>query len=936
MMKRLIFFQIEKAYCSILSLVSKKKVVWLLSLFLSVILALSSCERNGVILLEIQYQKPPTLTFNKLITSSRSLTESDLLKQIPEREKEGFTIKSIVIKDPYKAFAQVTGTKSIFSLNLKKEGTFTVKIVLEQNKYHDAVINDAEIELRIKKPAKVLTFDRLSTTYKGSLSKAEILGQVQGEKLGYTLKSIAFANTAFAQASGTAPNISLTLKKVGTFTATIVLEHLHYEDAAITGAAFEITKGTAKSLTFDKLITDKRTVTRAEILGQVQGEKLGYTLKSITVGNTAFAQAAGTAPDISLTLKKVGTFTATIVLEHPLYEDVTITGAEFEVIVKAVAKVLTFNRLSTTYKSRLSKAEILGQVQGVKSGYTLKSITVGNTAFAQAAGTAPNISLTLKKVGTFTATIVLEHPHYKDVTITGAAFEITKGAAKVLTFDRLRAAYKSRLSKAEILGQVQGEKLGYTLKSITVGNTAFAQAAGTAPNISLTLKKIGTFTATIVLEHPHYKDVTITGAAFEITKGAAKVLTFDRLRAAYKSRLSKAEILGQVQGEKLGYTLKSITVGNTAFAQAAGTVPNISLTLKKSGDFTATIVLEHPRYEDATIHSAAFEIAKEPAKNLTFNRLVTDRGTVTSAEILRQIQGEKTSYTLKRVFSITPIISATVRGTSPNLSLALDTNPNPFTFTATIVLESPFYEDATIAGAAFQKGENKYIFHPPSKTIMGIRAKYIVDFRTKMTVLTFPDQINGVDVERIMGNDAAVQNVFDDTTVGGNNIQEIHLPKNLKAIGERAFFAFDKLTSITIPNSVTIIEKSAFLMCSNLTSITIPDRVTTIGRGAFSMCSQLTSVTLSNTLTSIGRFAFHRCTNLTSITIPNSVTRIGVVAFNGCTKLVVTIEQTDPTKIRVAHTTFNSVLKIKVPAASLGAYQRAARWRAWAGKMEGY
>ena len=76
------------------------------------------------------------------------------------------------------------GTKSALSLNIKKEGTFTVKIVLEQKEYHDAVINDAEIELRIKKTAKVLRFDRLATAYKSNLSKAEILGQVQGEKSG--------------------------------------------------------------------------------------------------------------------------------------------------------------------------------------------------------------------------------------------------------------------------------------------------------------------------------------------------------------------------------------------------------------------------------------------------------------------------------------------------------------------------------------------------------------------------------------------------------------------------------------------------------------------------------------------------------------------------------------------------------------------------------
>ena len=576
-MRRLNFFQIGKACCRILALVRKKIGFGLLFLFLSVVLAFSSCERNGTIFFEAQLQKPPALSFNKLVTSSRNIAESDLLKQIPEGEKKGFTIKSIVVKEPYKAFAQVAGTKSNFSLNLKKEGTFTVKIVLEQDEYHDVVINDAEIELRGKQTAKVLRFDRLTTAYKSSLSKAEILGQVQGEKAGYTLKSIAV-------------------------------------------------------------------------------------------------------------------------------------------------------------------------------------------------------------------------------------------------------------------------------------NTAFAQVAGTAPNISLTLKKVGTFTATIVLEHPNYEDATIPSAAFEITKGAAKTLTFDRL--------------------------------------------------------------------------------------------VTDKGTVTSAEILRQIQGEKTNYTLKSISSITPNSAATVRGTAPDLSLALDTTkPSGFTFTATIVLEHPLYEDVTITGATFEKEETKYIFDIPKKTITGVRAKYRTDFKTKMTVLTFPDQINGVNVEVISGNDASGQNIFYDPGPGGNNIQTIHLPKNLKTIGDRAFSGFDKLTSITISDSVTSIGGAAFMFCRDLKSITLPNSVTSIGVAAFVMCTGLTSITLSNTLTTIKSYAFRGCIDLTSITIPASVTKIGYYVFDGAgvvtagvavNRLVITIEQTDPTKIRVAISAFDNALKIKVPDASLARYKAEGSWSKWQGKMEGY
>ena len=466
------------------------------------------------------------------------------------------------------------------------------------------------------------------------------------------------------------------------------------------------------------------------------------------------------------------------------------------------------------------------------------------------------------------------------------------------------------------------------------------------------------------------------------------MLSFDRLRTAYKSSLSKAEILGQVQGEKLGYTLKSITVSNTSFAQSAGAAPNISITLRRVGIFTATIVLEHPRYEDVTIHGAAFEITKAPAKSLTFNRLVTDRGTVTRTEILNQIRGEKTSYTLKRIFSITPTSAATVVGTAPNLSLMLATSSIPFTFTATIVLESPFYEDATIVGAAFKRGQNKFIFQSSSKTIISIDPRYRPYFNTTTTV-TFPDQIIGVNVERIEGG--SFYGMFNNGFV--NRIETIHLPKDLKTIGARVFSNSTKLTAIGLPNSlreigsfafmncrslasisipsgVTTIRHYAFARCHSLTSISIPDSVTLLEKGVFSRCTELTSVTLSNSLTVIDRltfmqctklnsitipdsvttingFAFARCTSLTAITIPDSVTTLDGAIFQGCTNLTVTLEQTDPSKISISSSdtavgsgrfikAFDDVKAIRVPAASLGAYQRTAAWIKWAGKMVGY
>ena len=64
----------------------------------------------------------------------------------------------------------------------------------------------------------------------------------------------------------------------------------------------------------------------------------------------------------------------------------------------------------------------------------------------------------------------------------------------------------------------------------------------------------------------------------------------------------------------------------------------------------------------------------------------------------------------------------------------------------------------------------------------------------------------------------------------------------MTSIGDRAFYNYDSLTSVTIPEGVTSIGDYAFYGCSALTSITIPGSVTSIGDDAFCYCSNMKDV----------------------------------------------------------------------------------------------
>ncbi len=174
-------------------------------------------------------------------------------------------------------------------------------------------------------------------------------------------------------------------------------------------------------LSFPKLVRNSTNnkITSDDILKNVTGDKDGYTLKEIrNISETNLAKIQGK----EIVLQKVGKFTATLVFEHSSFKDITINGAKFE---WNYSPSFTFNKLTKNIKTpRITTAEILGSVVGNKVGYTLKNVTnISDNDLASVLGSKPNFEINLKKVGSFTVTIVLEHSKYGEATIRLAQFE---------------------------------------------------------------------------------------------------------------------------------------------------------------------------------------------------------------------------------------------------------------------------------------------------------------------------------------------------------------------------------------------------------------------------------------------------------------------------------------------------------------------------------
>ncbi len=130
--------------------------------------------------------------------------------------------------------------------------------------------------------------------------------------------------------------------------------------------------------------------------------------------------------------------------------------------------------------------------------------------------------------------------------------------------------------------------------------------------------------------------------------------------------------------------------------------------------------------------------------------------------------------------------------------------------------------------------------------------------------------------------------MFDDEVyVGGTDvvIPDVFNGILVRAVGDKAFYYAEFMTSVVIPASVVSVGERSFFHCTGLTEVTLPDSIKTVGEYAFSGCSSLKTVRFGSGLREIGQRAFRECSALESAELPEGLTVIGVRAFNGCTSL---------------------------------------------------
>ena len=192
------------------------------------------------------------------------------------------------------------------------------------------------------------------------------------------------------------------------------------------------------------------------------------------------------------------------------------------------------------------------------------------------------------------------------------------------------------------------------------------------------------------------------------------------------------------------------------------------------------------------------------------------------------------------------------------------------------------------------------------------------------------------DIVTIEPYDSTVKIIGDRDFQSWTHTTGLVLGEGFEAVNEYAFFQWRNATSLSLPASLKTIAQYAFSTWTKCTSITIKEGLDSVG--IFALSSNIcTNIEFPNSLKTVGGGCVANCSQLLKLKFGTGVTSMAAQVILGCTTLqeFTIMALTPPTITANTLQGIPTSCVIKVPSASLTAYQAAQYWSSYASKMVG-
>lgn len=183
------------------------------------------------------------------------------------------------------------------------------------------------------------------------------------------------------------------------------------------------------------------------------------------------------------------------------------------------------------------------------------------------------------------------------------------------------------------------------------------------------------------------------------------------------------------------------------------------------------------------------------------------------------------------------------------------------------------------------------------------------------------------DLERIVIGDK-VRRLPRGLYTGNTNITEVILPSSIEILDPGVFEGCINLEYVRLADNITTISENAFYDCRTLANIHWPVKLKNIGSNAFRECKSLKTISLPEGMECVESSAFFWCDNVENLYIASTITELGQMAFclmNNDKNITITTTAVAPLEYEW-NWHYLGTPTIKVPAASLAAYQADNNW----------